>query len=579
MAGMRWWLIVVVLFSSAGWAICPVWTPATASEEIKQLEQQLTQWDEDYYQQGGSPIDDALYDSLHQRLQQWQRCFQPATPPREPQTGGGPLNHPIAHTGVKKLADKQAVARWMQNKAPLWLQPKVDGVAVTLVYRQGQLTDAISRGSGMQGESWLENVRQISAIPHHITTDRARVVLQGEIYLPMNGHQQATMGGANARAQVAGALMRQRHSPLLPSLGIFIWAWPDGPETMAQRLQQLAGFGFGLEAQWTQPVETADDVARWREAWFRQPLPFVTDGVVIQREQRSAGRHWLPGQGDEVAAWKYTPPVITSEVLSIDFPVGRTGKIAAVLNILPVKLDDKTIRRVSLGSLSRWREADIVPGDQIAVSLAGQGIPRFERVVWRVTQRDVPATPDPEKHNALSCLHPDTECREQFLARLDWLSNKDVLDIPGLRRAGWQQLLSLAEFQHLFSWLRFSQQQLQSVPGISEKRAQQLWHRFQFSRQQPLQLWVKALGVPLPVAALNALPDRDWQQLLARDEASWRQLPGIGAGRAARIVQFLQHDEVRRLITFLQQERDEVIHASRPVTLPAPALSAPDEGS
>lgn len=579
MAGMRWWLIAAWLFSAAGWAICPVWAPATASEEIKQLEKQLAQWDEDYYQQGGSPIDDALYDSLHQRLQQWQRCFQAATPLREPQTGGGSLNHPIAHTGLKKLADKQAVARWMQDKSSLWLQPKVDGVAVTLVYKQGQLTEAISRGSGLQGESWLEKVRQIRAVPQHIATDRERVVLQGEIYLPMTGHQQATMGGVNARAQVAGALMRQRHSTLLPSLGIFIWAWPDGPETMVERWQQLAAFGFGREAQWTQPVSTAEDVARWREAWFRQPLPFVTDGVVIQREQRSAGRHWLPGQGDEVAAWKYTPPVIASEVLSIDFPVGRTGKIAAVLNILPVALDDKTIRRVNLGSLRRWREENIVPGDQVAVSLAGQGIPRFEGVVWRVAQRDVPSAPDPQQYHALSCLRPGKGCREQFLARLDWLSSKDVLNIPGLRRAGWQQLLSLPEFEHLFSWLHFTPQQLQSVAGISEKRAQQLWQRFQLSRQQPLQRWIKALGVPLPVAALNALPDHRWQQLLARDEASWRQLPGIGAGLAARTVQFLHHDEVRQLITFLQQEVGEGLNQSRQVAPPALTLNAPDEDS
>lgn len=579
MAGMRWGLVAAWLFSAAGWAICPVWAPATASEEIMRLEKQLAQWDEEYYQQGTSPIDDALYDSLHQRLQQWQRCFQPAATPREAQTGSGPLNHPIAHTGLKKLADKQAVARWMQDKTPLWLQPKVDGVAVTLVYQHGRLTEAISRGSGLQGESWLEKVQQIRAIPQHITTDRTRVVLQGEIYLPMTGHQQATMGGVNARAQVAGALMRQRHSPLLPSLGIFIWAWPDGPETMAQRLQQLTRFGFEREAHWTQPVTTAEEVARWREAWFRQPLPFVTDGVVIQREQRSAGRHWLPGQGDEVVAWKYTPPVITSEVLSIDFPVGRTGKIAAVLNILPVKLDDKTVRRVNLGSLRRWREADIVPGDQVAVSLAGQGIPRFERVVWRVTQRDEPSAPDPEQHHALSCMRPVTGCREQFLARLDWLSNKDVLDIQGLRRVGWQQLLSLAEFEHLFSWLHFTPQQLQRVPGISEKRAQQLWQRFQLTRQQPLQRWIKALGVPLPAAALKALPDHHWQQLLARDEASWRQLPGIGPALATRIVQFLQHDEVRHLIAFLQQDPGETISQNRQAALPAPAFNAQDGDS
>ncbi|MBP2169077.1 DNA ligase (NAD+) [Erwinia toletana] len=556
MTGMRWLAIVAWLFCGSGQAICPVWTPATAREEIAHLQKQLNQWDQAYYQQGESPVDDALYDSLHQRLQQWQRCFQPALALREPQTGEGDRWHPVAHTGVKKLADRQSLANWMQGKAPLWLQPKVDGVAVTLVYQHGQLTAAISRGSGLQGESWLEKVRHIKAVPQQIATESERVVLQGEIYLPMTGHQQATMGGANARAQVAGALMRQQPSPLLESLGVFIWAWPDGPASMAQRLSQLTAFGFGAESHWTQPVNTADEVAHWRERWFRQPLPFVTDGVVVQREQRSAGKHWLPGQSDEVAAWKYTPPVITTEVLSVDFPIGRTGKIAVVLNLLPVQLDDKIVRRVSMGSLRRWQEANVVPGDQIAISLAGQGIPRFEQVVWRVKQRQIPVAPVADDYHILSCLHPTPECREQFLARLSWLSQKEVLNIPGIQRRSWQRLMQMEAFSHLFAWLSFSPQQLQSVPGITEARAQQIWLHFQQSRQQPFKRWVKALGVPVPTAALNALADNSWQQLIARDEQSWQALPGIGEALALRITHFLRDEDVRRLIAFLQHELD-----------------------
>lgn len=554
MAGMRWLVILALLYCASGQAICPVWTPATANEEIKQLQTQLNQWDQAYYQQGESPIEDTLYDSLHQRLQQWQRCFQPAAGPREPQSGAGNLPHPVAHTGVKKLADRQAVANWMQGKAPLWLQPKVDGVAVTLVYQHGQLSEAISRGNGLRGNDWLDNVRQIRAVPQQIATDLDRVVLQGELYLPMTGHQQATMGGANARAQVAGALMRHHHSPLLETLGIFIWAWPDGPASMSQRLSQLTAFGFGVSAHWTQAVKAVEEVAYWRERWFHQPLPFVTVGVVMQREQRPAGKYWLPGQSTEVAAWKFTPPLVSSEVLSVDFPIGRTGKIAVVLNLVPVQLDDKVVRRVSLGSLRRWQEANIVPGDQVAISLAGQGVPRFERVVWRVKQRTVPLAPAAHQYHYLSCFSMTPACREQFLARLSWLSQKPVLDMAGIQRRNWQRLLQMDDFSHLFSWLNFTPQQLQTLPDISAAKAQQLWHHFQLSRQQPFKRWVTALGVPVPLAALDALPDSDWQQLMARDEKSWQTLPGIGEALATRITQFLRDEQVKQLITFLQQQ-------------------------
>nr|WP_154325514.1 NAD-dependent DNA ligase LigB [Pantoea sp. 201603H] len=553
MAGRRWLLLLLWGGCAMAQAICPVWTPARASEEIAKLAQQLSRWDNAYYQQGESPIDDTLYDSLHKRLQQWQHCFQPTAPLREPQwPDSGVQAHPVAHTGVRKLANKTAVAHWIRGKESLWLQPKVDGVAVTLVYQAGKLAAAISRGNGLRGESWLDKMRYIAAVPQQIATERARVVLQGELFLRMTGHRQAQAGGLNARSKVAGALMKREPSPLLAELGIFIWAWPDGPDTMMQRLQQLQGFGFDLAADWTKPVENVDEIAAWRERWFREALPFVTDGVVIHREQRPAGKEWFPGQNGWVAAWKYVPPIVSSEVLSIDFPTGRTGKRSVVANLQPVQLDDKSVRRVNLGSVKRWRELDIIPGDQVAISLAGQSIPRFERVVWRVADRKGFALPTREPHDYLSCFEPAGDCREQFLARLIWLSQKSVLDMPGIQRSRWQQIMHLREFTHLFSWLDFTIEQLQSLPGLSEKRAQQLWHHFSLSKRQPFKRWVKALGAPIPTAALEALPDTHWEQLLARDEASWQQLPGIGPKVAQRINVFIHHEKVMDLIRFLQ---------------------------
>uniref|UniRef100_A0A8R2HBM5 DNA ligase (NAD(+)) n=1 Tax=Acyrthosiphon pisum TaxID=7029 RepID=A0A8R2HBM5_ACYPI len=321
----------------------------------------------------------------------------------------------------------------MQDKSALWIQPKVDDVAVTLVYRRGQLVSLVSRGDGLRGEEWITKARHIPAIPTHIETDREEVVLQGELFLLMTDHQQARDGGRNARAQVAGAMMRHEVSPLLADLGIFIWAWPDGPIQMPARLAQLSRWGFGLAQDWSRPIKNEEEAEVWRDRWFRASLPFVTDGVVIHQSPVGAGRDWQPGQGHWSAAWKYQPVEVSSEVLSVDFNVGRTGKIAVVLNLTPVQLDDKTVRRVNLGSLRRWRELDVIAGDQVIVTLAGQGIPRLERVIWRVRGRDYPLTPQQGEFNPLSCLHFNQDCRLQFLSRLTWLSQKSVLNIPGVQ--------------------------------------------------------------------------------------------------------------------------------------------------
>jgi DNA ligase (NAD+) len=204
---------------------------------------------------------------------------------------------------------------------------------------------------------------------------------------------QKQMGGMNARAKVAGALLRLDTPAQLAELGIFIWAWPDGPQDMGQRLALLRKSGFLHSAYFTQPVTDVQQVAQWRERWLTSPLPFATDGVVVRRGQEPAGRLWSPGQGEWVVAWKYPPASRLMEVRGIHFRVGRSGKISVVALLDPQRLDDKRVKQVSIGSVSRWRRLDIGLGDQLQISLAGQGIPRLDSVVWRSAQRTKPQPP------------------------------------------------------------------------------------------------------------------------------------------------------------------------------------------
>ena len=550
--------LLVVLFIAvmpAYSAMCPAWTPARAATEIGQLQQQLQHWDQAYYGQGLSAVSDTDYDNLQSRLNQWLHCF------RSPQAGyaaqlpdNGEHLHPVAHTGVKKLPDKLAVAYWMQDRHDLWVQPKVDGLAVSLVYRDGRLVSLLSRGDGLRGEEWLNKAALIPAIPQRINSDRAEIVLQGELFLTMTDHHQAEDGGKNARSKVAGAMMSKQPVPLLSRLNIFIWAWPDGPAQMRDRLAQLSQWGLGMAAQWSQPVRDEEQVASWRERWFHDGLPFVTDGVVIHQTSRPAGKNWRPGEGEWAVAWKYQPPEIATEVLSVDFPIGRTGKIAVVLNLQPVQLDDKTVRRVNIGSLRRWRESDVIPGDQVIVSLAGQGVPRLDRVIWRVVERQYPQPPDETRYSPLSCYRFSAACQKQMLAKLHWLSRKSVLNIADVQRNTWLKLLESGSMPHLFSWLTLTPEQIAMAAGISSVRAGQLWHRFNLTRQQPLRRWISALGVSLPRKAADALPDQYWDDLIQRDAAAWQTLPGIGAALAQRLVDQFHHAELQSLIAFLQQQ-------------------------
>ena len=547
-------LISILCWQSSVWAVCPAWSPARAQEEISRLQQQIKQWDDDYWKEGKSEVEDGVYDQLSARLTQWQRCF--GSEPRDVMMPplNGAVMHPVAHTGVRKMADKNALSLWMRERSDLWVQPKVDGVAVTLVYRDGKLNKAISRGNGLKGEDWTQKVSLISAVPQTVSGPLANSTLQGEIFLQREGHIQQQMGGINARAKVAGLMMRQDDSDTLNSLGVFVWAWPDGPQLMTDRLKELATAGFTLTQRYTRAVKNADEVARVRNEWWKAELPFVTDGVVVRAAKEPESRHWLPGQAEWLVAWKYQPVAQVAEVKAIQFAVGKSGKISVVASLAPVMLDDKKVQRVNIGSVRRWQEWDIAPGDQILVSLAGQGIPRIDDVVWRGAERTKP-TPPENRFNSLTCYFASDVCQEQFISRLVWLGSKQVLGLDGIGEAGWRALHQTHRFEHIFSWLLLTPEQLQNTPGIAKSKSAQLWHRFNLARKQPFTRWVMAMGIPLTRAALNASDERSWSQLLFSTEQFWQQLPGTGSGRARQVIEWKENAQIKKLGSWLAAQQ------------------------
>ena len=547
-------LIGILCWQSSVWAVCPAWSPARAQEEISRLQQQIKQWDDDYWKEGKSEVEDGVYDQLSARLTQWQRCF--VSEPRDVMMPplNGAVMHPVAHTGVRKMADKNALSLWMRERSDLWVQPKVDGVAVTLVYRDGKLNKAISRGNGLKGEDWTQKVSLISAVPQTVSGPLANSTLQGEIFLQREGHIQQQMGGINARAKVAGLMMRQDDSDTLNSLGVFVWAWPDGPQLMTDRLKELATAGFTLTPRYTRAVTNADEVARVRNEWWKAKLPFVTDGVVVRGAKEPESRHWLPGQAEWLVAWKYQPVAQVAEVKAIQFAVGKSGKISVVASLAPVMLDDKKVQRVNIGSVRRWQEWDIAPGDQILVSLAGQGIPRIDDVVWRGAERTKP-TPPENRFNSLTCYFASDVCQEQFISRLVWLGSKQVLGLDGIGEAGWRALHQTHRFEHIFSWLLLTPEQLQNTPGIAKSKSAQLWHQFNLARKQPFTRWVMAMGIPLTRAALNASDERSWSQLLFSTEQFWQQLPGTGSGRARQVIEWKENAQIKKLGSWLAAQQ------------------------
>ena len=384
-------LLLLLVMSGVGSvhaADCPDWSPEQARQELAALHDRLDGWNHAYRVDGHSSVSDAVYDQAERQLATWSRCFPEQAPASLVHLGdaGGRVGSPAAQTGLAKLPDAAAVEAWMRARGnrDLWVQPKADGVAVTLLYEHGRLRQVVSRGDGLRGSDWTALAQAIDAIPKQLPQAPARVVLQGELVWRLPGHVQAEDGGVNARSAVAGALARNTlDAATAAKIGLFVWDWPSGPADMPARLAGLAAMGFADSAALAQPVASLDEVKRWREQWYRQALPFAADGTVLRQGHRPSADTWQARPPDWAVAWKYPAASALAEVRAVNFTIGRSGRITPVLELAPVQLDDHRVQRVNVGSFKRWQALDIRPGDQVEVALAGLTIPRLQAVAWK----------------------------------------------------------------------------------------------------------------------------------------------------------------------------------------------------
>ncbi|WP_458525012.1 NAD-dependent DNA ligase LigB [Onishia taeanensis] len=569
-------LLIVLLWLWAPPAIaadCPDWTPAEAGRALEALARQLDAWDVAYYRDGQRLVDDATYDQARRHYREWQSCFGLDSPDTRPAHKAGPtLQHPFPQTGLDKLANRNALRDWMAQRRnePLWVQPKVDGVAVSLVYEAGILTRVISRGDGLHGQDWSAKAAAIAAIPQRLTAPAPpRVTLKGELYLRLDHHVQAVEGSGGARSRVAGLMARHHLSADDGTdIGLFVWAWPDGPQEMEARLHRLTKWGFADSARYSDPVDTPEAVAEARRRWYRHPAPFATDGVVVRQSHYFAAAWQENRPPDWAIAWKHPSRSAHALVRGIAFTIGRTGRITPVLELAPVELDDRQVRRVSLGSLDQWRAADVRPGDQIIIHLAGGIIPQLETVLARTYPRPQASPPTPSSYDALSCLRLRHGCRQQFLARLGWLSGKHGLDMRGIGTGSWERMIDAGLVEHLTDWQGIEEAELRALPGVGKARAAQWLEAFHPAREWPLSTWLTALGMP-PASSEIMGEDPALMALQARTAQDWLAFDGIGPETAHELHAFFHHPEIQRLLDGITDT------ARRAPARQAPARQAP----
>ena len=390
---------------ASGWSgDCPDWNHDEAIENIKRLASEVAQHDERYFHQNAPGISDNEYDALADRLKQWQACFGSVQINKSSASSHRTkLCHRAVMGSLKKASTIEEVNNFLQGLSgnEVLVQPKIDGIAVELVYRQGQLVQATTRGDGKSGVDITHHLKHVPLIPTTLASHvDQEVILHGELFARLDRTDpNVLLRYASARHLVAGQLNRSRpDSEALSAFDFFPWLWINSPFTSDhQSIKALAQMGFPLPLKHTHVVHSFGQVEQLSTGYLASHnFPFLMDGIVIKVASNTL-RTQLGWSGDVpgwALAWKFSGQSALSEVAKIAFNIGRTGRITPVVHITPVHIGNRTISRISLGSVEKLKQVDLATGDLISVLLKGRATPVFGQVLLRPQTRIYPDYPD-----------------------------------------------------------------------------------------------------------------------------------------------------------------------------------------
>lgn len=557
----------------------------SAESRINELREQLHHHNYRYHVLDSPEISDEEYDALLRNLKELEEANPELITPDSPtqRVGGAPLEgfetaqHVSPMLSLNSSAreeDVRAFDQRLRRAAELQgegtainysLEPKIDGLSVELVYENGVLTRAVTRGDGEVGEVITANVRTIRAVPLRLTTTMREapplLSVRGEIFLPVSAFDdvnaelmnEGKQPFANPRNAAAGSV-RQLDPRLTASRPLTLYCYDllAGPAfgTQSEILSALREWGLPVNPGngITDSVEGILDYFAAMEA-ARDDLAYEIDGVVVKL-QDLALRDAL-GSTSHHPRWafavKFQPRKEVSEVLSIVPSVGRTGVVTPIAMLRPVSIGGVTVSRANLHNVDDVRRKDIREGDTVRVERAGDVIPQVVEVVATGRERGEPfAMPltCPSCDTPLTRRGPYTvcpnalDCRAQLVGRLTHYASRGGLDIEGLGERTVTQLVELGLVTQIPQLYDLSEEQLLTLEGFAERSAQKLHAAIQASREPELARLLYALGVPEvggAVARTLAAAFGEFTRVANATPEELMQVDGIGSIMAEQI--------------------------------------------
>jgi DNA ligase (NAD+) len=561
--------------------------------ELNKLRTEINEHNYRYYVLDAPSVTDAEYDKLFDRMLEIEKLYPDAVTPDSPSQRVGappsekfePAPHRVQMLSLQKVTTaeefgefdrrvKDGLGKGTDDDIEYAVEPKLDGLAVELVYENGLLTIGSTRGDGMVGENITPNLKTVRTIPLRLSDKAAKeyplLEVRGEVIIRKSDFEklnakQEEMGlppFANPRNSAAGSL-RQLDSRITASRPLLFYAYgisdPDLPglDTHIKTMAFLKDAGFKIN-EYAELVHGIGKV----ESWFnkleakRTDLDYDIDGAVIKVNayadqvrlgQVSRAPRWA-------IAWKFAAETAETILEDVLFSVGRTGVVTPVAVLKPVRVAGVIVKRASLHNEDELKDKDVRKGDSVIIRRAGDVIPEVVGVVIEKrtgNPRSVeypsscPSCGEPihraEGEAAHRCYNPS--CPAQVVEKIFHFAAKGCMDIEGLGGKLAEQLAEKKVISSPADIYFLTKDDLLPLDLMADRRAQNLLDAIDQSKSRPLPSIINALGIPgVGETAAVLLAERfgTIDNLMAASLDDLNEIGGIGPIVAQSIVQFFE---------------------------------------
>ena len=547
-----------------------------------------------YYVDDDPEISDFEYDRMYAELLKLEEAHPELDDPSSPtkRIGGAPLDkfekvtHSVVMNSLSDVFSFDELREFLtrvettlgEDARPIYsVEPKIDGLSVSLQYENGVLVRGATRGDGTTGEDVTQNIKTIFSIPLTLP-EPLTLCVRGEVYMPravferLNDDREAKGQQllANPRNAAAGSL-RQLDPAVCAerALDIFVFNFQDGslyldghtPENHIETLERLQALGFHTLQNYTR-ADSADAIIAHIELLgsLRDSLPYDIDGAVVKIDNLATRRRL--GEGTNTPKWavayKYPPECKQTKLESISIAVGRTGVLTPTANLSPVRLAGTTVSRATLHNIDFIRERGILLGDIVSVQKAGDIIP--EVVCAHPEKRNgsetefympthcpscgEPVTRDADDSAAVRCTN--ATCPAQLSRALEHFASKDAMNIDGLGPQIIELLLNNDLIHDAADLYSLVPEQIENLDRMGKKSAQKLVDAIAASKNAGLERLIYALGIRnVGAVAAEALAARygSLESLMKATVEELCALSDFGLITAECVVNYFSHPQ------------------------------------